>query len=293
MNTTTDLAVSVLVTTYNQENYIRQALDSALMQKTDFAFEVVVADDCSQDSTPDILRDYQARHPALRVLPGGSNVGITRNYKRGLDACRGEYIAVLEGDDYWISPRKLELLHTFLREHPENPFCFHRIIRLEEGSEKATVEPKLPAEARPGPLTASQLARENFIQNASACMYRRKAVARLEPGFWEAEVHDWLFNLVVAQQGPIGYVPEILSVYRAHPGGIWSGRTAAEKSAEILKRIDAYNRYLGFKFDAEFGHARRTALRDCDPIRRGIRSFVPPVLLTLVKGIHARGGGHG
>jgi glycosyltransferase involved in cell wall biosynthesis len=293
MSATTSPAVSVLVVTYNQENYVRQALDGVLMQQTDFAFEVVVADDCSQDSTLDILREYQARHPEIRLLPGERNVGVTRNYKRAFAACRGEYVAILEGDDFWISPRKLELLYTFLRRHPECPLCFHRVIWLEEGSEKTAIDPKLPAGAQSGLLTASQLARGNFIRNASACMYRHKAVAGLEPGFWNLELRHWLLNLVLAQQGPIGYVPEILSVYRAHPGGVWSRRTAAEQSAEILKRIDVYNRYLGFKFDAEFGHARRAILRESDPIRRGIRSFVPPILLTWVRGIYERVGGSG
>lgn len=291
MSATTNPAVSVLVVTYNQEKYIRQALDGVLMQETDFDFEVVVADDCSQDSTPDILRDYQARHPEIRLLAGERNVGVARNYRRAFDACRGEHVAVLEGDDYWISPRKLELLYTFMRRHPECPLCFHRVIWLEEGSEKIAIDPKFPDGAQSGLLTAGQLARGNFIRNASACMYRRKAVDGLGPEFWETELRHWLLNLVLARQGPIGYVPEILSVYRAHPGGVWSRKTAAEQSAEILKRIDAYNRYLGFEFDAEFGQARRAVLRDSDPIRRGIRSLVPPILLSLVRGIYQRVGG--
>lgn len=293
MNTTNDPAVSVLVITYNHEKYIRQALDGVLMQKTDFAFEVVIADDCSQDSTPEILRGYQSRHPELRILPSERNVGITRNYKRGLDACRGEYIAVLEGDDFWISPRKLELLHAFLQQHPECPFCFHRVIRLEEGSDESAVHPKFPPGAQPGPLTAGRLAGENFIGNVSSCMYRHNAVAGLEPGLWNMEVREWLFNIVVAQQGPIGYVPEILSVYRAHPGGVWSRQTAAEQKTELLKLIDVYNEYLGFKFDAEFEHYRRIVLKGHDPFRRRIKSFVPPILLTLVRGIYGRTAGTG
>ncbi len=291
MSTTANPAVSVLVTTYNQEKYVGQALDGVLMQQTDFAFEVVVADDCSQDSTPDILRDYQARRPDVRVLTSERNVGITRNYKRGFDACRGEYVAVLEGDDFWISPRKLELLHAFLQQHTECPFCFHRIIRLEEGSGDSAVHPKLPPDAQLGPLTASRLARENFIGNVSACMYRHEAIAGLEPGIWNMEVRDWLFNVVVAQQGPIGYVPDILSVYRVHPGGVWSRQTAAEQKTELLKLIDVYNAYLGFKFDAEFGHSKRTILKSTDPIRRSIKSLVPPILLTLVRRVYERTAG--
>lgn len=302
MSTTNSPAASVLLITYNHEKYVRQALDSVLMQKADFAFEVVAADDCSQDSTPDILREYQANNPAIRVLPTERHLGITRNYKRGFDACRGEYVAVIEGDDYWISPRKLEALCAFLREHPECPFCFHRVIRLDEGSEHSAVYPKFTADAQSNPLTASLLARENFIGGFSTCVYRRAAVAALDPTLWGMRVREWLFNIVVAQQGTIGYVPEIMSVYRAHPGGLSSQKTPAEQAPELLELVEAYNKYLGFKFDEEFTDFKlrlRACLRESDAataaadsayrrLARLIRPFVPQVILTLVGAIHGR-----
>src|SRR5467141_1026888 len=97
MSNTIKPKLSVLLVTYNHEGYIRQALDSVLMQETDFDFEIVVADDYSQDSTIAVIKEYQAKHPQLRILSSERNVGITRNYQRGFAACRGEYIAVLEG----------------------------------------------------------------------------------------------------------------------------------------------------------------------------------------------------
>src|SRR5205085_12529467 len=98
--------LSVLLVTYNHEQYIRQALDSVLMQRTDFDFEIVVADDFSQDSTRAIVEGYQAEYYNIRILQSEKNVGITHNYQPGSAACRGEYVAVLEGDDYWTSPNK-------------------------------------------------------------------------------------------------------------------------------------------------------------------------------------------
>src|SRR5712692_739118 len=119
MNNTVTPKLSVLLITYNHEKYIRQALDGVMMQKTDFDFEIVVADDHSLDSTIAIIEEYQADNHNIRVLPSERNVGITRNYQRGFGACRGEYIAVLEGDDFWISPTKLRTLVAFLEQHPE------------------------------------------------------------------------------------------------------------------------------------------------------------------------------
>src|SRR5437870_7314361 len=135
--------VSVLLVTYNHEEYVRQALDSVLMQKTDFDVEIVVADDHSSDSTLAIIEEYQPDNNNIRVLPSERNVGITRNYQRGFGACRGEYIAVLEGDDFWISPTKLKSLVAFLQQHQECALCFHRFIRHDEASDRFTVYPTL------------------------------------------------------------------------------------------------------------------------------------------------------
>src|SRR5687768_5738265 len=139
MSTPNRPEVSVLVVTYNHVKYIRQALDSVVMQKTDFDFEIVVADDYSQDSTLELLREYQARNPRITLLPTEKKLGITRNYRRGFDACRGEYVAILEGDDFWISASKLEVLSAFLRQTPECSFCFHRTIRFDAASGRVAV----------------------------------------------------------------------------------------------------------------------------------------------------------
>src|SRR5438876_4603989 len=136
MSNTIKPKLSVLLVTCNHEKYIRKGLDSIVMQKTDFDFEVVVADDHSQDSSIAIIEKYQAGNHDFRILPSERNVGITRNYQRGFAACRGEYIAVLEGDDFWISPTKLESSVAFLEQHPECAFCFHRYLRHEETSNR-------------------------------------------------------------------------------------------------------------------------------------------------------------
>src|SRR4051812_30714392 len=101
-------AMSVLLVTYNHGQFVAQAVESALMQLTDFEFEIVAVDDCSTDNTLALLKDYEGKYPRLRVLATEKNLGISRNYQRGFAACRGEFIAVLEGDDYWVSPRKLQ-----------------------------------------------------------------------------------------------------------------------------------------------------------------------------------------
>jgi glycosyltransferase involved in cell wall biosynthesis len=292
--------VSVLLVTYNQEKFIHEALNSVIMQNTDFAFEIVVADDHSDDSTLTIVKEYQTNHPNIRILPAAERIGITRNYQRGFAACRGEYIAVLEGDDFWISPKKLELASTFLDQHPECVLCFHRLIRHDEGSDHIMVHPSFGTEEATALFTASRLARENFIGNFSTCTYRREIINGLDPGLWRLKLREWPFNIVVGQHGAIGYVPVILSVYRSHPGGIWSTRTEDEQRPELMELIDTYNEYLDFKLDSEFQAFKHRWLPETPKwapvkevvplgkVRRWIEPFVPPVVVRLAGSIYRR-----
>jgi len=300
MNTTVKPKLSVLLITYNHEKYIRQALDSVLMQKTDFDFEIVVGDDNSDDSTLAIALEYQACYPYIRILPSEQKVGITRNYQRGFAACRGEYVSILEGDDYWTSPNKLKLASGFLDEHPECSLCFHRLIKHDEATDKAMVHPVFGAEREAVLFTAGQLARENFIGNFSTCTYRREIIDQLDPGIWQLKVREWLFNIVVAQNGEIGYVPQILSVYRAHSGGIWSMKPESEQRPELLELIAAYNKHLGFRLDSDFqvfkdkllpkiaAPARDGSSPVLPRLRRWVDPFIPPVLVRVASSIYHR-----
>ena len=257
--------VTVLLVTYNHEKYIRQTLDSVLMQKVDFDFEIVVADDHSHDSTIAIIDEYRADNHNIRVLPSERNVGITRNYQRGFGACRGEYIAVLEGDDCWISPTKLESLVAFLQQHPECAFCFHRFLIHDEASGRFSAHPPFEIGSEFALFSAAQLARDNLVGNFSVCVYRREVVDRLDPALFELKAYDWMFNIAVAQAGMIGYVPKVMSIYRAHPAGAWSGKTLGEHTPELLELVDTYNKYLNFKFDAEFQAYKSALLAEVTP----------------------------
>ena len=102
--------VSVCMTTYNHERYIAQAIESVLEQQTDFAVEVVIGEDCSTDNTLAICREYEARYPdRVRVITSEHNVGMHANYRRTIEACRGEYVAMCDGDDWFSDAEKLQL----------------------------------------------------------------------------------------------------------------------------------------------------------------------------------------
>lgn len=124
-----DPKVTVFLSTYNQVNYIRKALDSIFMQETSFSFEVVVADDYSTDGTRDIILEYQSRFPdILTTYFTPENIGNCQKtvncFEKGL--FRGEYVTLLEGDDYWLEKDRLQILVDFLEKNPEYEFVSYK-----------------------------------------------------------------------------------------------------------------------------------------------------------------------
>ena len=120
--------VSVCLVTYNHEKFIKQAIESVFMQKTDFDYEVVIGEDYSTDNTRKILSQYQMRYPhRIKAIFNNKNVGPVENFIRTLSTCKGKYIAYLEGDDYWTDAYKLQKQVDFLDKHPDYSLCFHSV----------------------------------------------------------------------------------------------------------------------------------------------------------------------
>ena len=134
--------LSVIFITYNHEKYVEKALRSVCEQETDFAYEVVVGEDCSTDSTREILKRVASEYPdKVRLLFREKNFGRpTLNVYNTTMECRGEYLAYLEGDDYWTDRKKLQKQVDFLEEHPEYIACTHGCVMIDENSNEITDE---------------------------------------------------------------------------------------------------------------------------------------------------------
>lgn len=125
--------VSVDIITYNHEKFIKETLEGVLMQKTNFKYEIVICDDFSTDKTRDILLDYQRKYPDKTILRfQGGNVGLRFNYFENKKACRGKYIAICEGDDYWTDSLKLQKQIDFMETHPGFSMCFSNALEVFE-----------------------------------------------------------------------------------------------------------------------------------------------------------------
>jgi glycosyltransferase involved in cell wall biosynthesis len=208
--------VSVVTITYNHESYIRQTLDSFLMQETDFPFEIVVADDCSTDKTQDIVREYAKAHPGIiKPILRKKNIGAVPNSISSLQAAEGKYIALCEGDDYWTDPKKLQTQVDFLDKHPGYGLCFHPAkVIFQNNEEKSFTHPDVSEKAT---FTTTGLVQRNFIHTSSV-MYRRQKYDKIPENILPL---DWYLHLYHAKFGKIGFIEQPMSAYRRHTGGIW------------------------------------------------------------------------
>lgn len=249
----TDIKVSVAMITYNQERLVAQAIEGVLMQQTDFAVELVIGEDCSTDGTRTIVRDYGERYPdRIRLLLPEHNLGIIPNFAATLNACRGEYLALCEGDDYWTDPLKLQKQVDFLDAHTECSMCFHDVSVLDESC---------PGENRIHPgftdkrvtYGIEELLRTDFIATCSV-LYRRGIAGELPPWFYGMPVGDWPLHLLYADRGRIGYLAEVMATLRIHGGGAWSGRSLTKRIAGHLAVYRAINRHFRFRYDQIIRH---------------------------------------
>ncbi|HEV2417578.1 MAG TPA: glycosyltransferase [Terriglobia bacterium] len=251
------MKLSVMIITYNHERFIGQALESVLAQRVNFDYEIVIGEDCSTDATRDIVMDFHRRYPdRIVALLRSHNVGGKENFLDTLARCRGQYVALLDGDDYWISGDKLQKQVDFLDAHRGHAICCSRAQVLDErGSGYASFLPFPPVPA--GSYTLNDLLRGNFVV-PSTTVYRRDAIGSLPKWFRTLVQGDWALFALIARQGKIVLMDEALAMYRMHWGGIWSARPLADQLTESIRALKALDEHLEFQHTSTI---RRTIAR--------------------------------
>lgn len=231
--------VSVAMLTYNHERFITQAVESALAQQTEFPFEIVIGDDASQDDTRSILLALQRQHPTpINLLLHDPNIGGLRNLAQVLEACRGDYVAILEGDDYWTDAHKLQKQVDYLDAHPEIAICHHDAITVDDNGRSS------PGSWHQGKTrqreTLDELLRGNFIVTCTV-MFRNHLFPTFPAWFFDVKIGDWPLHMLNAQHGDIAYLNEVMGAYRVHEDGIWSTKSHLDRisgsiaTAELMR----------------------------------------------------------
>lgn len=227
--------ISVLIITYNQEKYIAETIESALVQQSDLPIEIVIGDDCSKDKTAAICKKYAEKYPGkIKLLLNEQNIGMMPNFIKTLKACSGKYIAMCEGDDYWTMADKLHKQASFLEANPGYSMCFHRVHEMFSGN-KLVLQPNMPDVEEV--YTINQLAAGNFIHTPSV-MFRNNGAEAFPAWLSVSPVGDYVLHMFNAKEGLIKYFPESMAVYRRHDGGIWSNIKSLHRSEKWLQVLE-------------------------------------------------------
>lgn len=208
--------VTVRTYTYQHAPYIRECIEGVLAQKTSFPFEYIIGEDFSDDGTREIVFEYAQRYPEIiRVVTADYNVGGKANVRRCINRTRGKYVALCEGDDYWISPLKLQRQVEVMEANPDISFCFHNAFILNEQTRGALLY--YPTPLKPTLNFAETLQ----LSTPTGSLLARADVLATLPA-WRDQViwQDLLFRLWCAHKGKLAYVDEVMSVYRIHTKGL-------------------------------------------------------------------------
>ena len=274
--------LSILLVTYNQEKYIRESLDSILMQDLPDSCEIVIADDHSTDNTPDIIKKVLDNAKVeYRMLQSHANIGINKNYQRGFKACSGKFVAVMEGDDYWTDPFRIKKHIQFLEVHRECVLSFNRIIVFNQNNNHFFI-PDWTSCNDFEYITSNQLASGSFIGNMSACVYRNSALKKLKDNFYDLGIMaDWGMGVALGRFGLIAKLKEGMSVHRVHNQGYWNNRSANEKHLTFYNKLDQYNAYFENDFHKEFMGFKRKLWMKKHRIPGFLRRYVSKIIAVI------------
>lgn len=233
--------------TFNHENYIRQAVQSVLDQERTFPLEIVISDDGSSDRTREIVKDLVAEYPQIvRDVSSGQRLGIGGNFHHTYKCCRGEFIAILDSDDYWLTRDKLARQVEVLRSDPRCTLVYHNAILFAEASGESRVKLSEPvidiSDAtfflKRNPITTMTAVFRNVFSDEEAASLI---------GLTFQDLPLWI---MLAERGTVRCLPDIFGVYRVHGGSTFSRMGNTEALLARRKSLAAVRRFVSARTGA-------------------------------------------
>lgn len=250
--------VSIICDTFNHGNYIRQCIDGFLMQKTDFAFEVLIHDDASSDGTADIIREYEAKYPEIikpiyqTINQYSQKINIWEKFQ--FPRANGKYIALCEGDDYWTDSLKLQKQVNFLEANKDYSLCvggFKKFNLSSNESDDIILLPENVLKTKNGFTFTLNNTKERWLtKTLTAVFYNDKNIFNQLGKYKYCRDIDLFYHLLKTGKG--FYFTEVLGVYRIHEGGVNSmkqGKVNSNAAYNVYKELyllnkDEFSRYM-------------------------------------------------
>lgn len=207
--------VSVLLITYNQQDYIAQAIESVLMQKVNFPYEIIIGEDLGPDNTRAICENYAAKYDFIHVLPRTKNLGVAGNWCDCVQHAQGKYIFMLDGDDYWTAPNKMQMQVDFMELHEKCIICHTdvQIFSMHSGKLRSSKKSNVPE----GMIQHDVLVGREQVTSSTMCL-RTELVKKHIPFDMFVDddfpCEDWPAIVILAAYGEIYYIPQATTVYR-------------------------------------------------------------------------------
>ena len=300
------IAVSVVCNAYNHEKYIAQTIESFVMQKTNFKFEILMHDDASTDKTADIIREYEAKYPELiKPIYQTENQYSKRNGiipKLQFGRAQGKYIAFCEGDDYWTDPYKLQKQFDAMEKNPSADLCAHSTTKLD-----AKTNTILSPDIRPAKKNKIIKVEDVILGGggfvATNSLFFRAEINKNVPEFRKFLLLDYTLQIFASLRGGMVYLDECMSVYRVMTGGSWTINVGlnlekrAEHDAKIIRMLEILDEETNYKYskvikkkilENRSGSVYRKVLRkealeksDYEVIKKASLSYKIKILLYL------------
>ena len=243
------IKLNVLLVSYNASPYIKQCVESIVRQRTSFHFNVIVADDYSTDDT--VHKIKALADDSFIFLESNKNLGLKGNYKRGFAACTAQYIAVMEGDDFWTDPRRLQKHVDFLDNHPECAMTSNNRIlaNYHTGDFKAAfASTQAPYIYVNGIDTLTKFYGVNF----STCVYKKHVIDKLPSNWFDITGAEVALNVMCLQYGLMGFFPDFMTVHRMHEESLIAQLGRLNHAVLIKETAEIMKTHTGKKYEIEY-----------------------------------------
>lgn len=235
--------VTTAIVSYNHQEFLVEAIESALAQKGNLTHEILISDDGSTDGSQGIISRYAQKYPHnIRNISRGGNFGISDNYRHCFREAGGKFVAVLEGDDYWTDDFKILQQAEFLKKHEDAAMVFSK-IRVLDMSKNTRRLLKRQEGLRPL-LTGADFARNehlNLIANLSSAMFRRDLMRNMPSAVYQPRLNEITLSFYMDHVGKIGFIDKVMSIYRQNSASVWTG---ASQISQLQQAIAIRNNAL-------------------------------------------------